>query len=114
ITEFLERSGHRAKTIAVEDGHSLYLPEGMITHHEYQSLKAANPDAELVNFTKQIDYHMLIKDKAQIARMRQACAMCDAAQLALKERVRPGMSEVEIAGIAEQVLRDEGSEFAWT
>ncbi len=101
-------------TIAVEDGYSWYLPEGNITHEEYQMLAAGCPGAELVNLTEQIDRMMLIKEPAQIELMRQAAAMCDAAQLELREAVRPGMSEVEIAGIAELALRDSGSEFAWT
>ena len=100
--------------IAVEDGYSWYLPEGMITRHEYGMLENAFPDAELVNLTHAIDKFMLIKEPEQIALMRQATALSDAAQEAIRLEARPGMTETEIAGIAERVMRDLGSEFAWT
>lgn len=106
--------GLHREVIAVEDGYSWYLPEGNITHEEYQMLATRCPGAELVNLTEQIDRMMLIKEPAQIQLMRQATAMCDAAQQQLRTMVRPGMSEVEIAGVAEKTLRDCGSEFAWT
>lgn len=108
-----ELGKHRG-TIAMEDGYSWYLPEGNITHEEYLILERGCPDAELVNLTVPIDHLMLIKEPGQIELMRQASAMCDAAQDELRTTVRPGMSEIEIAGIAEATLRDRGSEFAWT
>ncbi|MGV0817517.1 M24 family metallopeptidase [Martelella sp. AMO21009] len=100
--------------VAVEDGYSWYLPEGMITKHEYTTLEAALPEAELTNLTKPIDHLMLIKEPEQIALMRQATAITDAAQEAVRRSAHPGMAETEIAGIAEQAARDLGSEFAWT
>lgn len=110
----IHQLGLETRRIAVEDGYSWYLPEGNITHEEYAILERGCPDAEIVNVTESIDRFMLVKEPEQIALMRQATAMCDAAQDALRARVRPGMTETEIAGIAEGVLRDRGSEFAWT
>lgn len=110
----LNEMGYQGAHVAVEDGYSWYLPEGNITHEEYLILERACPKAKITNITHQIDRHMLLKEPEQIQLMRQATAMCDTAQEALRERVRPGMTETEIAGIAEQVLRDRGSEFAWT
>ena len=100
--------------IAIEDGYSWYLPEGMITQHEHRMLVDACPQATIVNLTHPIDLFMLIKEPEQIQLMRQATAMCDNAQDAVRAAARPGMTETEIAGIAERVLRDFGSEFAWT
>lgn len=106
--------GCQAGRIAVEDGYSWYLPEGTITHHEYRMLEDAFPDGDLINLTDVIDKFMLIKEPEQIALMRQATALSDAAQEAVRLEARPGMTETEIAGIAERVMRNLGSEFAWT
>ncbi|MCP4228082.1 MAG: aminopeptidase P family protein [Actinomycetia bacterium] len=46
--------------------------------------------------------------------MRQAAAIVDYGQEAVAQSLRPGMSEKQIAGVAEKAMRDAGSEFAWT
>jgi Xaa-Pro aminopeptidase len=101
-------------SIGIESGYSWYLPEGNITLEEYQILERRCPEARLSSVTDLTDRLMLVKEPEQIALMRQATAMCDAAQETLRHEARPGMTETEIAGIAERVLRDRGSEFAWT
>lgn len=101
-------------TVGVEDGYSWYLPEGTITHEEYTMLEGRLPNATLTNLTEPLDLHMLVKEKHQIELMRQASAICDAAQIAVQERFALGLSEIQIAGIAEGALREHGSEFAWT
>lgn len=100
--------------IGVEDGYSCYLPEGTITHFEHKMLEDAFPDATIVNLTPAIDRFMLVKEPEQIQLMRQATALSDAAQEAVREEARIGMTETEIAGIAEYAMRNLGSEFAWT
>jgi Xaa-Pro aminopeptidase len=114
VNQHLSDHGLSRGVIAVEDGYSLYVPEGTITHEEYQMIEGGNPGATLKNMTEPIDHHMLVKDSAQIHLMRQASSMCDAAQIAVAQAIRPGMSEIAIAGVAEGALREAGSEFAWT
>jgi len=104
----------QAGRIGFEGGYSWHLPEGNITLAEYRILERGCPRAELVDCTPLTDRLLLIKEPEQVQLMRQATAMCDAAQEALRHEARPGMTETEIAGIAERVLRDRGSEFAWT
>lgn len=100
--------------IGVEDGYSCYLPEGTITHLEHRMLEDAFPEATIVNLTPAIDRFMLVKEPEQIQLMRQATALSDAAQEAVRAEARIGMTETEIAGIAEYAMRNLGSEFAWT
>ena len=114
VAERIADLGLARGRIGIESGYSWYLPEGNITLEEYQILQRGCPDAETVNVTDLTDRIMLIKEPAQVELMRQATAMCDTAQEALRHEVRLGMTETEIAGIAERVLRDCGSEFAWT
>lgn len=101
-------------TLGVEDGYSWYLPEGTITHEEYLMLVERLPQATVTNLTEPIDHHMLIKEPRQIELMRQASAICDAAQIVVQDKLAIGMTEIQIAGLAEGALRDHGSEFAWT
>jgi Xaa-Pro aminopeptidase len=77
-------------------------------------LEDAFPDATIVNVTPAIDRFMLVKEPEQIQLMRQATALSDAAQEEVRLEARVGMTEAEIAGIAEYTMRSLGSEFAWT
>ena len=100
--------------VGIEDGASVYLPEGFITRSEYNDLAVQLPDAELIDAHRIIDSLAMIKEDAEVHLMRQAAAIVDRGQEAVAEALRPGMSEKQIAGVAEQAMRDAGSEFAWT
>jgi Xaa-Pro aminopeptidase len=107
----LELAGGR---LGIEDGASVYLPEGFITRVEYNDLAAALPEAELVDGHPIIDRLTLVKEDAEIRLMRQAAAIVDHGHEAVAQILRPGISEKQIAGVAEKAMRDAGSEFAWT
>jgi Xaa-Pro aminopeptidase len=101
-------------TIGIESGSSSYLPEGYITLAEYEELRHRLPEANLVNATDVFDQLTLIKEDEEVKLMRQATAICDTAHEAVLRELRVGMTEKQIAGIAEKAARDAGSEFAWT
>jgi Xaa-Pro aminopeptidase len=106
--------GQDGGTIGYEDGTTNYLPEGFITNFELEALKGAFPNAEFVNATEITDKLCLVKEPEEIRLMRQATAIVDKAHEAVRNELKVGISEKEIAGIAEKVMRDAGSEFAWT
>jgi len=56
----------------------------------------------------------LVKEEAEVRLMRQATAIVDTAHEEVRKFLRPGVNEKQIAGVAEKVMRDAGSEFAWT
>ena len=56
----------------------------------------------------------MVKEDAEVHLMRQATAMVDYAHEEVARVLRVGMSEKQIAGVAEKAMRDAGSEFAWT
>ena len=114
VVQRIRDLGFQSGRIGVEDGYSCYLPEGTITHLEHRMLEDGCPDAAIVNLTPAIDRFMLVKEPEQIHLMRQATALSDAAQEAVRAEARVGMTETEIAGIAEYTMRELGSEFAWT
>jgi Xaa-Pro aminopeptidase len=100
--------------VGYEDGTSPYLPEGFITKREYETLFHGLPEAELVDAYQIIDDLTMVKEDAEVRLMRQATAIVDYAHEEVAKELKVGMSEKQIAGIAEKVMRDAGSEFAWT
>jgi Xaa-Pro aminopeptidase len=101
-------------TIGIESGASSYLPDGYITLAEYEELRHRLPDANIVNAVDLFDKLTLIKENEEVKLMRQATAICDYAHEVVLRELRAGMTEKQIAGIAEKAARDAGSEFAWT
>jgi Xaa-Pro aminopeptidase len=61
-----------------------------------------------------MDRFTLVKEPEEIKLMRQATALVDYAHEVVREHLQVGITEKEIAGIAEKVMRDRGSQFAWT
>ena len=106
--------GLSAGTIGIESGTSNYLPDGFITLYEYEQLRERFPEATFVNAVGLMDRFTLVKEAEVIKLMRQATALVDCAHEVVRDNLRVGISEKEIAGIAEAVMREKGSQFAWT
>jgi Xaa-Pro aminopeptidase len=104
--------------VGIEDGMSNYLPEGNLTHYEYERLAAELPGAELVNAHTLIDRLAMIKDPGTIERFREASRIVDLGHQAVYEALREGgyrgMTETEIAGLAAHAMRKAGSEWEWS
>ena len=66
--------------VGIEDGASVYLPEGFITRSEYNDLAVQLPDAELIDAHRIIDSLAMIKEDAEVHLMRQAAAIVDRGQ----------------------------------
>ena len=113
-----EMLGGRSGKLGIEDGMSNYLPEGNLTHYEYERLRAALPAAELVNAHTLVDRLATIKDEGTINRFREASRIVDVGHEAVFEALRDGgyrgMTETEIAGIAAHAMRKAGSEWEWS
>jgi Xaa-Pro aminopeptidase len=104
--------------IGIEDGMSNYLPEGNLTHYEYERFAAALPDSEFVNAHTLIDRLAMIKDRGTINRFREASRIVDVGHQAVFAAIRDGgwrgMTETEIGGIAAHAMRKAGSEWEWS
>ncbi|HJP20081.1 MAG: Xaa-Pro peptidase family protein [Alphaproteobacteria bacterium] len=114
VADRLEALGLAEARIGFEDGSSVYLPEGFISRAEYEALETALPGAELVDAYRIIDALTMVKEDAEVRLMRQATAIVDHGHHEVAKALRPGMSEKQVAGVAEKAMRDVGSEFAWT
>ena len=104
--------------VGIESGMSNYLPEGNLTHYEFEQLSAALPHAKLVNAHEIVDRLSLIKDLGTINRFREASRIVDVGHQAVFESIKDGdflgKTETEIAGIATYAMRKAGSVFDWT
>ena len=109
----IKASGLEKARIGVELGHSPRGNTGYLFATEYDYLKEALPEAKFVNALGVIDRASYVKDPAEIQLMRQAAAMADAALDAVKDNLRVGMTETELAGLGEYELRRLGSEYHW-
>ena len=52
---------------------------------------------------------VVIKNKKEIEKMREACRIANLAQKAIEEAIRPGISTYELDKIAEKVMRENGA-----
>lgn len=115
ISDLLEGKKGR---VGVESGMSNYLPEGFLTHYEYQQFDAALDACELVNAHGIVDRLSLIKDAGTINRFREASRMVDVGHQAVFEALKDGgwqgLTETEIAGLAGYAMRKAGSEWEWS
>ena len=106
-------TGGKAK-IGVELGMSNYLPEGYLTTEEYNYLTKKLPYAEFLNSIDIIDEISMFKEPGEINRFRKASRIVDEGHKAVLEGMEIGMTETEIAGLAEYAMRKAGSEWAWS
>ena len=77
----------------------------------YQGIKAAFPEAELI----QADYIMTelrqIKSVAELACLREGYRIAELASQQVIKEIRPGMTELQMVGVAQRVINDEGAEY---
>jgi Xaa-Pro dipeptidase len=79
---------------------------------QHQRLAAALPEAEFVDASELVAEERVIKSPQEVAYQRQAGQMADYAMAVAMEALRPGMTEVQLAGIASKALGDAGSELS--
>jgi Xaa-Pro aminopeptidase len=104
--------------VGVEAGMSNYLPEGNLTHYEYQAFENVLPGVKLTNALDIIDRLSMIKEEGEINRFRKAGAMADVGHVAVYKAIINGefkkYTETEIAGIAAMGMREAGSTWEWS
>jgi Xaa-Pro aminopeptidase len=115
VKSYLPASGG---VVGVEAGMSNYLPEGNLTHYEYEAFTEALAGHKLVNALDIVDRLAVIKDEGTINRFRKAGRMADAGHVAVYKAIINGgfkkYTETQIAGIAAMGMRDEGSVWEWS
>ncbi len=103
--------------VGIETGMGSYLPEGHLTHFEYECFSAALPHAKLVNAHDLVDRLAMIKDPGEVSRCREASRIVDVGHQSVLEALRAGyqgLTETEVAGLAAYAMRKAGSEWEWS
>ena len=81
-----------------------------VPHATWVRLQEAAPDVELVPVDGWIETDRATKEPSELERVAAACAVADRALAALLPRIRPGVTEVELALALEWEMRTNGAE----
>ena len=85
------------------------LALGALTCDRYEQLKSMLGEISF-DTSLSLDALRMVKDADEIAAIRRACAIADAAFAHIITVIRPGMTECEVAAEMEYFMRREGSE----
>ena len=77
----------------------------------YESIKRALPDAEIVKADDIIVSLRSVKSKNEITLMKEAFRISEIALDAVLKKIKPGMTEFQVVGIAQEVMYREGAEY---
>lgn len=91
-----------AKRVAIE--------ADVVSHKLWGQLAAAAPQVELVEASGWVETDRAIKEPAEIERIRSASAIADRALAAILRRIKPGMTECELALALEWEMRTGGAD----
>lgn len=77
----------------------------------YQGIREAFPNAEIVKADNVLFQQRAIKSAGEIACLKEAFRIARAATDEVISRLKPGMTELQIAGISQSVIYAEGAEY---
>lgn len=77
----------------------------------YEALRRDCPDAEIVRADDILTNMRIIKSEAELACMREAFRISEIALEAVLSEIRPGMTELQVVGIAQRAMYENGAEY---
>lgn len=80
-----------------------------IPHPMYAGLTTRLPGIDFVDVTPSLERARRIKTPYEIAQLRRAVAITEAGVRAVREALRPGRSEVELAAVADYAMKTSGA-----
>ena len=101
---FKEAQGRKPKRIGLAGWAILPMPV-------YMSLKETFPKAEIVKADDIIFSQRAVKSENEVACLKESLRLAHLALAEIRKRVKPGMTELHLAGIAEEVIYREGAEY---
>jgi Xaa-Pro aminopeptidase len=108
VTRTAVERGWSTGTFALEPSGA--NPTGAVLNRLADGLRAAG--IEVVDGDLLVDDVRILKTPAEVERIRRAAVIADAAFTGLREQLRPGLSELEVAGRVSLLLAEHGSELA--
>jgi Xaa-Pro aminopeptidase/Xaa-Pro dipeptidase len=86
------------------------MEAGFVSHVQWEALAAAAPEIELVPAGAWVEADRATKEPAEVERIAAACAVADRALAGLLPRIRPGVTERQLALDLEWAMRTGGAE----
>jgi len=77
----------------------------------YEAVRAALPDGEVSKADEMMYELRAIKSANEIAMLREAFKVCELATDAVLAAIRPGMTELQVVGIAQEAMYRNGAEY---
>ena len=98
----------------LEDGEALYAPPGLdaprsVRQQLQASVAALLPGRSLADAGPAVERMRVVKDRWEIDALRRAAEISADGLLEAMRRIRPGMNDLEVAGIMEWTWKREGS-----
>lgn len=98
----------------IGSGGTAQVAPGNLGAAEYIALRERMPELGIVDATPFVEPILMVKEPAELERLRKAALAADAGFHAAHAAIRPGVTECEIAGVVENAIRREGSTWAWS
>jgi len=98
------------RLVKEHDIHSLGFESTHVPFNQYQEWKKACRGTRLVPLQDTVERLRLIKDQGELAAMKKAIAVSDAACDHIRQTLRVGMTEKEVAWEMESFMRTHGAE----
>jgi len=77
----------------------------------YQAIRDAFPEAELINAGEIMVELRSIKSENELACLREGYRLADLATRQVMKEIRPGMTELQMVGVAQRVVYENGAEY---
>ncbi|MCE5262024.1 MAG: Xaa-Pro peptidase family protein [Deltaproteobacteria bacterium] len=110
ILEFRKRVDGITEVARLHGAKSVGFESSVLTVAEYQRLKEALPEATFAPLSSGFELLRAVKDEAEVDRIREAARIAGDALAAVRELIRPGVREEEIALELEYRMRHGGAE----
>jgi len=77
----------------------------------YWGLKKALPEAEIVKADDILKNMRMIKSENEVSLLKEASRIAEIAMERVLEKMRPGMTELQVVGIAQEAMYENGAEY---
>lgn len=100
------------ESIGVKNPKKIGIAGWLVTSVDlYQSIQKAFPSAEIIKADNIVTELRQIKSEAEIACLKEAFRISELAVDAVLTKIKPGMTELQVVGIAQQALYENGAEY---
>jgi Xaa-Pro aminopeptidase len=84
--------------------------EPHLAWHRHEELTEVLPGVQLEGMSGLVEWVRMVKEPDEVAALRRAVAITDAAFVAAVDAMRPGVTEAEIAWVIDRYFREHGAE----